>query len=224
MKRFRVIFVSLFIYTLPFRQSAQVYDDLISGEVWTPLEASVESGFLQFVDDDRYIGEILDEIHYILSGMIFGFSFEYTPSDLARGIDEIFTVAPVAQITRGNPSLKITEASIEGNRYTVRFRYTLGPDEIRWKKRLQSNDIPLAAGIGEGNYMAGFEGKKEALNESVKESVRSYLRPIVYNKPRRITGELILAELPYTVVKAGKFMTSIRIFLKIEKIEPYAVY
>ena len=52
--------------------------------------------------------DVLEVGRVLVSGMIYGWTFTYIPSDKARQVSETFTLMPVAQVAWGNPRLRVT--------------------------------------------------------------------------------------------------------------------
>ena len=53
--------------------------------------------------------KVLEEARVLLSGMVYGWSFDYTPANHARAVSESFSLTPVAQIPWGSPRLRVIE-------------------------------------------------------------------------------------------------------------------
>lgn len=176
------------------------------------------------LSQNQAVTEILKEAQYVFSGMIYGFSFSYTPSDAGRGIAGSFELKPVAQIKWGDPHLKVLNTRVEGDRFIARVMYSLVPFQEVWTKGWDSNVYPSATGRGESRYFLSYAQKLASYEDAVKEAIRNYLSQRIYNKPRRIVGQLVLRGGPYTIIDAGKYVTTLTVKLRIDKIEPYTVF
>ncbi len=178
------------------------------------------------IEDERRdkIRELLDEAVFVYSGMIYGFSFSYTPGDLKRGVGDSFEISPAAEIVRGDAALTVKNTRRQGEKTFVRIEYRCGESHRNWIQFWDSSAFPLVGSSGEASYLSGFEGKKEAVENSVREAVRSYMRNRVYNKPRSITGSFSFAEPPVITYLAGGYTASVRIRLDISEVESYTVF
>ena len=179
-----------------------------------PLEPDV-------YDEDRAVKQLLDESSYVFSGMIYGFSFEYIPQDNARNIAEEFSCQPEHSIEWGDPSLSVSAGIYNDGRYDAEIRYRLKDSQIPWITSWDTGILPRVTGVGEGRLVLGLEGKKNAIGNALKEAVRAYLRPRVYDKPRRISGYARLAEVPYFSLSAGSYICKAEVTLRIDEVLEY---
>ena len=197
-----------------YRETApDLLDGDFSGRRKTPEEETGEK-----------ITGILEEAVYVYSGMIYGFSFTYTPPDSRRGVDEVFEVEPAAQIRWGDPALKTAGVRIEGNRIYFRINYSTDESHSNWLRYWDSTSFASSGGTAEGMADTGLEGRMDALNRALKEAVRNFLRPRVFNRPSSASGEFVLAEPPSYVYQAGRYTASVKIRLNIDAVEKYLYY
>jgi hypothetical protein len=199
--------------------------DIISHEFWIELYPAVKP------EDGEYpipkkvaIEELLEEVRYVLSGMIYGFGFSYTPYDKTRQIEEQFTLEPVASIPWGDPNLSVVSTRVEEKILYVRVRYRLAEYQKPWADLWRSSSIPVTGGTGEGKYFLGTQGKRTSMENAVKESIRLYFRARVHNKPRQIRGEVLFTHPPRTFIRSGAFKTQVRLKLRTEEVVPYQFY
>lgn len=200
------------------------YDDIIVEEFWCDLEPMVQTGDEFPIPRDVALENLLEEARYVFSGMIFGFSFDYTPSDKIRSVEEQFTLRPIARIPWGDKQLSVVDTRREDKQLIARIRYDIAEYQKPWVSLWQGSSIPTATARGTGNVLKGFEEKIGAVEDGVKEAVRAYLRRRVYNKPKRITGECAFAEPPRIHADAGEYHAKVRIKLKIEEVRPYSAF
>jgi hypothetical protein len=167
---------------------------------------------------------LLEEARLYLSAMIYGFRFSYTPSDRIRGVEDRFELQPVAEITWGDPRLRILEMETRGEKVWAKIHYGLAAYQTARRTSWSSNTLPSTTGIGRGTLLEGVEGKKLSFQESIKQAIREYARKRVFNKPREITGEVLLWDEPAVRIGSGSYISSVKIKLFIREIIPYAVY
>jgi len=168
--------------------------------------------------------QLLKEAQFVLSGMIFGFSFVYVPLDRERNVAEYFSLKPIAQFPWGDDSLDIRETRVENGRLLCRFSYDLKDYQKDWVNLWRSNDFPSAGALGTGSVFNGTAGKYEAMENAVKEAVRAYARERVHNKPKRIEGEVVFSEPPRMYLDAGNYTAKVRVKLNIKKMTGYMRY
>jgi len=100
------------------------------------LEPMGENG-PQAVDKNTALGRCIEEAAYIFSGMIYGFSFDWTPSDNARAVDEKFSFEALGVLKRETKALDYRESRIQNALLYVRMRYFLPEyeqDRLRYLK------------------------------------------------------------------------------------------
>ena len=138
--------------------------------------------------------------------MIYGFSFSYTPSDTARGVKEEFRLEPLAEISWGDPSLYVAGTRMTEERLYAGLRYNIKPFQERWIALWESSVFPAVSGVGSASVTKGYSAKLDSYKSALKEAAREYLRKRYFNKPKEVTGELILTAAPYCVVDAGEYI------------------
>lgn len=168
--------------------------------------------------------QVLEEAQYVLSGMIFGFSFVYIPLDRARNVAEVFTLGPVGTIPWGDANLRLKETRLTEDMLVCGFSYTLKGFQENWYTLWQSNDYPGTGALGTASVFGGPGEKYRAVENAVKEAVREYARQRVSNKPKKIEGEVVFAAPPRVVIDAGSYTARVRIKLNIKKITGYMRY
>lgn len=207
--------------------SAVAAGDRIELELWCDLDPIVQEGAGKDVgpiDPDEAIRRMLDEARTIVSAMVYGCGFSYTPSDEARRVDERFDLTPRAEIPWGDPRLTVASTRMEERRLHALFRYELGAEQQAWRAAWQSGSVAKAAGEGIGNVFLGQVERGKALTEAIKESIRNHLRQRVPNKPHEVRGELLLWEVPGTYIDAGAYHTRVVTRLRIAEVTPYKIY
>ena len=194
------------------------------GKFFTLLEPSPDPFAVDEYDEDAAIKQLLEEARYVFSAMIYGFDFEYIPLDLSRGVEEEFSVKPVYTLSWGDPGLSVSAGEYKDGKYTAEIRYDLSDQQLPWHQSWATNILPDVSAVGEGSLYEGFEGKIDAINNSVKESLRAYLRPRIYDKPRRISGQARFAGVPYITIEQGHFRCMSKVTLRIDEILEYRAY
>ena len=172
-------------------------------------------------DRDAAVRQLLEEAQFVFSAMIYGFSFDYTPKDTVRGVAEEFSCNPVYSIPWGDPGLSVRTGIYENGIYTAEIRYDLSEEQLPWLRSWETNILPDVTALGRGGLYEGFDGKKTAVGNSVKEAVRAYLRGRSYDKPRRIGGRARLAGVPYITIDAGQYVCKAKVTLQIDEVLEY---
>ena len=220
-----IFYILCLICILPLPAAAQT---ILNEEFWAELQP-LASEFPDIpgekrVSMDAAINRVLEEGRYVFSGMIFGFTFSYTPSDRSRNIAEEFTLEPVFQIPRGDPNLFVHQTRREGQRVFIRLRYLLHDFQEDWYAGTLSNIMRSSAGIGESSYYTGYEEKITAIRNSVKSAVREHARTRIGNKPLKVSGNVFLEGAPRIEVYSGAFHAKSSVRLQIDDVVTYGVY
>ncbi len=204
---------------------ATAYDQL-ELEVWCELEPMIQESDDYPLSDAAARQRVLEEARTLLSAMIYGVRFSYSPADARRRQAEEFQLSPVAELQWGDPRLQIAEAEVRDARLYARVRYDLQDFQAARRRAWQSNAIPTAAGIGRASLFAASApaGKRRSLEEAFKEAVRNHLRPVLFNKPREVSGELLLWQAPQVVVDAGDYLSKAAVKLRVQEIRPYSFF
>lgn len=187
------------------------------------MQAGTVSGRMA-TDPEAAVLTLLEEARYVLSGMVYGFRFTYTPSDETRRVPEVFVLDAVAQIEPGDPALTVPATRLQDTRLEALFRYTLAPEQRQWRGAWSGGTVAKAGGVGTGSLFLGQSERLTALRNAVKDSIRNHLRPMVLNKPREVSGDLLLWEVGPTRAAAGTYTTRVVTRLRVRSLLPYRVF
>ena len=194
-------------------------------EFWTELEPMVfQPGHPGPLTRAEAIKQVLTEAQFVFSGELYGFNFTYTPPDPTRAVAGAFTLSPIAEIKWGDPHLRVLATRVENQRFIAQVMYTLAPFQESWKRIWDSNIFPTASGRGSGNYLLGFDQRIASYRSAVEDAIHAYLSARILNRPKRVTGEVELTGNPYTIIEAGRFVSTVNIKVKIRSVEPYSVF
>lgn len=221
-QKFRVIIFPLIIVI----SSICLAEDLplLAGEFWVELDPVIQEDENSTLSEEEASKRLLEEAQYVFSGMIFGFSFLYTPLDRTREVDEIFELLPEAEIVWGDPALTVAEVRVSGNRKYALIRYYPHDFQKSWIEYSGSNLLSRASAYGYGDVFKGHSQKLKSIGEGIREAVRSYLRKRIFNKPKEIRGRAVLSDVPYVYIDAGRYVAKVRVKLDIREIIPYKIF
>jgi len=200
--------------------------ELLNLELWTeldPIEENPDRAPVGISQEEAYKA-VFDEARFLISGMIYGFRFTYTPSDNARGVKEYLNIEPIAQIPYGDKNLQVEATQVDITRMYVRITYLLYDHQESRRESWMSLAIPTQMGRGEGKMILGPAERLTAYSQSIKEAVRNYVRARTFNKPREIRGEALLADCPALIIHAGLYIATSRFKINIQEIVPYTVF
>jgi hypothetical protein len=102
--------------------------------------------------------------------------------------------------------------------------YTLDEDESRRRSAWESNTAGLSTGRGKAAVTLGPGAKLASLKDAIRDAIRLSLDTRYLNKPRQITGQVVLWDDPQTTVRAGVYATSAKVKLQVRELVPYRIF
>jgi hypothetical protein len=168
--------------------------------------------------------KLLDEGRILVSGMVYGWSFTYTPGDTARRVSESFLLSPLSEVPWGSARFVVRETETIDKRLFARISYTLSEDEALRRAAWESNTAILSTGMGKAEIVRGPRAKTAALQDAVRDAIRLGLHTRYLNKPREITGEVVLWDDPRTTVRSGAYTTVAKVKLLVREVIPYRIF
>jgi hypothetical protein len=167
---------------------------------------------------------LLEMGRVLLSAMVYGWDFSYEPGDKARGVQERFLLTPLAQVPWGSPRLRVVETDVSEVRLWARISYALDEQESRRRAAWDSGTADLATGQGTAPLQLGDAGRTASLESAVRDAIRRSLDVRYVNKPRQITGEVVLWTDPTVLVRSGAYLTSATVKLLVRELIPYRIF
>lgn len=205
--------------------SAQAPDNpILVVEHWSELDPLIRGVEERPLPREVVLERLVSEAQVVLSGMIYGFAFAYTPAHPDRDIPEQFTMEPHATIPRGDPGFEVFQTWIDGSRLYARILYTMDEQQLLWFTGWQSTANESSSGLGTAPFVRGPVAKIEALEDGVRSAVRELLRGEFRNRPRAVEGAVLLREAPFFGVDAGNYTARVDALIQIDSVEPYRVY
>jgi hypothetical protein len=162
---------------------------------------------------------------FFVQGMLYGWKIDYTPSDKARGVQEYLEFEPVQDLTEEEVSrIEYKNAAFKDDRLYCRVEFERTDFQLNLFKSWQSVTNPKVRGFGYGRLEDGFEGLKAACGEAMKNAVREYWRRIIKNKPREISGRLVLCAAPVIGVDSGRYRVMLDFLMETDRILDYKMF
>lgn len=204
---------------------AQTVDDpILVVELWSELDPLVADGGERPVPREVAIERLLDEAVFVLSGMVYGFRFSYVPAAPSRGVEEVFELDPYATIVRGDPRLEVFQTWVDADRLYARITYEVDAQQAGWYRGWTSAANPRSRGVGTAPFIEGPTVKPQATRDAIRMAVRNHARTLELNRPRLLTGAVLIADAPRVVVREGSYEATVRVLLQIDTIERYELY
>jgi hypothetical protein len=199
-------------------------DDRLFIRPWIELEPLVRIEAEYPIPLEKAERRLLEEARILFSGMVYGWTFVYTPGDRERRVEESFLLTPIAEIPWGSPRLSVQETEVADLKLFARISYSLSDDERARRMSWEGNSAALSMGRGTANVFKGPAEKLASLRDAIRDAVQNHLSTRVLNKPREIRGEVVLWEDPRTIVRAGTYTTTARVKLQVSEILPYRIF
>ena len=200
------------------------YRDAIHIKLWAPLDAypGIEEQKKDFFG--TAVSRLKEIAPFLINGMVYGWNFEYTPSDKARNVSEYFEVEEVRSIKDEGYSIKYSDPLIENNNLSAWIDFVRTPAMSNYYKHWEALVHPKIHGVGHGKLEDGFDGVKTAYEDAVKNAVRDYERGIYKNKPKEISGTIMICGEPRMFITAGQYTVELDFFLEVNRIIEYSKF
>ncbi len=222
-----VVFIlfSLFIFSI----KAQTFSSLerIHIPLWADLEAFPGSKTSKQVSAsffDYAIGQLKDIGPMLITGMVYGWYFSYTPSDKTRAVKESFEFKPIKEINVKKNKIYYRKPWVQDDSLYAWVDFERTPSMIAYYQSWKSIKNPNIKGSGSGDVYKGFKGIQEASEKAVKDAVRTYFRKIIKNKPKKIEGRVIINSEPNLMIKSGQYHIQLDFFLQTDRILAYTQF
>ncbi|MBQ5998806.1 MAG: hypothetical protein IJL70_04980 [Treponema sp.] len=227
---FQLTVISVFLIAGKiFSLSAQVpdYTRTIRIHTWAELDAYPELKEAQDLSSGQWdypINRIKQVAPFLIEGMLYGWNFTYTPYDKARGVKEYFEITPIKAITASDGKIHYESPWIQDNKLHCWASYTRDDGQIWTYKKWQSLSTEKIRGIGKSSIKLGFDGITEGAKAALKDAIRAHYRPLEKNKPKEITGKVIIYKEPKIGITEGQYMVELDFFLESTRIVKYAAF
>jgi hypothetical protein len=169
--------------------------------------------------------KIREAAPFLIEGMVYGWKFAYTPSDISRGVEEFFAFEPILTLSQTDAArIQYTQPWHENNKINCWVDFELSETMLFLKQQWQSIAYRRVKGRGHAPLVNGFDGIKEAATESLKSAVREYARGILKNKPRELTGNVLVVNSPFIGINAGRYQLELDFFLELTSTVSYRLF
>ncbi len=170
------------------------------------------------------IGRAKELTPFFLSGMLSGWTFEYTPYDKGRGVEEFFEFGEITPFDWSMNSIEYREPVPEDSKLLVWAYCDRTEVQQLSYRRWSSINLPKVRGRGSASVEKGFEGIKESVGSAIRDAVREYWRIYSRNKPKEITGRVLLIGVPRVYIYEGQYKTDLEFFLETDRIVKYTYF
>ena len=170
---------------------------------------------------DHAIGQMKRLTPFLFNGMVYGWEFDYTPSDKLRGVPEYFEVKETRPFDEESKKIRYEKPWFDESK--VHCWAVFERDDAMTASWKQWADVknPRILGLGGGKVSKGFEGIQDAAKNALKDAVRNYYRKILRNKPKQITGRVLINKVPAILINSGEYQLQLDFFLETGIIKEY---
>ena len=170
---------------------------------------------------DHAIGRMKQITPFLMNGMVYGWEFDYTPSDKLRGVPEYFEMKEIRPFDQESKKIHYEKPWFDESK--VHCWAVFERDEGMVQSYDQWADVrnPRILGLGGGKVSKGFEGIQDAAHNALKDAVRTYYRTLLRNKPKQITGRVLINKVPAILINSGEYQIQLDFFLETGIIKEY---
>ncbi|MCQ2585385.1 MAG: hypothetical protein MJ185_07335 [Treponema sp.] len=220
------LFLTALIFSLNFAL-CQAAD--IRFYMWAQLDAFPGSEAARDAEAGQFeypIKMMKETAPFLVNGMVYGWDFVYTPSDKARGVEEYFEIIPIQSEEKVIDGIEYENSwvSEDDNRFNCFVRFKRNQNQIQSFNLWSSIQNPTVRGTGKGALEKGFEGIKDAATDAVKDAVRTHYQNEIKNKPKEITGRVIIRKDPVIGISSGNYVINLDFFLESGRIKSYSIF
>lgn len=161
---------------------------------------------------------------YLLSGLVFGSDFSYTPYDKTRNVPEFFEVTEKYRISPDDQALEIKELVPSYPYLYCLAEYTASDVLAKRQESWKTLSYKTVKGYGVGERSDEIQGVYDAYHNAIKDAVRRYAQTLTKNKPAEVSGQFMIKGEPRLYMKSGRFHASLELYIIIDTIRPYTQF
>ncbi len=224
-KRIQKLVLTLSVIFFAFHSYAQdvSQERLVRFNIWALSD--FVPGTPESLDEFYAIKHMSDIACFISEGMVYGWSFEYSPSDKARNVKEYFEYEPITKLSKADrQKIRYAKPWVQDARLCCWVEYDRSEGQIMAYRAWRGIEYPRIKGTGYAKLSDGFAGIQKACGEALKEAVRDYERSRIKNKPREITGKVLISQPPKIGIDAGQYKVTLDFFIETDRIKEYKMF
>ncbi len=199
--------------------------------LWAPYDAvpSLENsatGQSSYNASDplKHASDLLKETgNFVINAMVYGWNFSITPKDNTRGVKEYVEFTPIKETSVDTFNITWSNIVYEQDKITCWVEFDRTSLMMHTKAWWNSVNCPRIHGTGESVYTGKIDAIKQAFFDAAKNAVLNYVKKFEKNKPKEITGSLLLkTDTPGLRIDSGKYVSDLDFFLHADKIVRYS--
>jgi hypothetical protein len=197
---------------------------LLRAEFWADLAPVSGVGDEWPVSDATARSRMLEEAAWVYSGLIWGFDFEYTPYDKARGLAERFVLSPLGSLKPDSLSFAPGARKAASGELRSFVEYRPPTALAEFMQSYMQDPWKGAQGIGKADMNLGIKGRMAAYEDALRLAVRAYLQGLEPNKPRLVRGRVAFERAPTMAILGGFYTCQARARVMVGEILRNKVY
>ncbi|GMO21935.1 MAG: hypothetical protein Ta2B_00830 [Termitinemataceae bacterium] len=227
-KGIRIAEIFFFLSICPFLAA----QDVLRGEICEEMEPvyAVHLGIPSPIDASTATMWALEDAQSTFSAMIYGWSFDYTPANPSRSIEESINLIAQGEIPFGDERMEVTDARRDNDLFFIWVDYELSDSQKRRMRAWNSvtSFSAQAQGFGSLQGETGIANRKlikhGALEDAAKRAIKEKLRRMYKNRPMAAYGFIALSQFPIYKMKSGLWSAVAHFRIEIKTTEGYSVY
>ena len=201
--------------------SAQITPALpraVSASVWVYIEEMPGNEPFSAQEELRKLAA------FVLSGMVFGWRFEYAPADSTRGVSAYFSLEPLGEIDELSAGFSVSDIETRDQRLYCRAEFILDEAALNSARLWNSVLFKSCRGRGYGERRDEMAGIYAAFESAARNAVHEHARTLEKNRPKEIRGEIKFKEEPRISATGGRFAADAEFLINVKEIVPYTVF
>ena len=201
-----------------------IFANPLQGELWIQEAFHQSTGQNLSVNNEEWdaVQQIHEDARWIFSGMIYGFDVLWIPSARSRNIAEVLELSPKAMISQNDPAMRLLYSTQDKDFVYFVMEYRPDHTQLRRIRAWQRAGNPVSG--GNGVSMAGQQDSRQsAVREAIKNSIHTWLRARVFNKPQEIRGHLALVDFPVFNLMRSDIRATVRVSMEFEAVKAYTI-
>jgi len=203
---------------------AQSSGTVLRARFWTDLNLPPRAGEAYPLPDKVAASRVLDEAAWVFSGMIEGFSFDWTPENKSRQVKESFVLTPLSSIVAGDPRLQPGRTEKNATSLGAWIDFSPDPADSQFLESTSSPSWKNAQGRAAVLRSRGWEGRREAYVQAARAALEAWARTVEPARPREIKGLLVFATAPLVAVEEDSWVVTARVRIDPIEIRRWALF
>ena len=161
---------------------------------------------------------------FVLSGMVYGWRFEYAPADSSRDVSAYFALEPLGEISPSSAGFSLSQIERRGTRVSCRAEFAFDEAAANSARLWNSALFKSCRGRGFGERSDETAGIFAAFEAAIQNAIHEHVRTLEKNRPKEIRGEIKLKEEPRISAPSGRFAADAEFLINVKEIVPYTVF